>query len=111
MNEELTKKLIEWIENLGNIAGDELPSFVQEIAAYGVGSSLICAAVFFIIFVSLLTVSIMCFKHKKDDLVGLGAFLFFVSIFPFAFMFWGINESIKATYAPRLYAIEQLRGR
>ena len=35
MKEEFYGKMIEWIENIGNLASSEIPEFVREVATYG----------------------------------------------------------------------------
>ena len=80
MNDELTKKLIEWIENLGNLAGDELPGFVQEIATYGFYSSIIGSIAFFIIAGILGSIAYFCLTKNDDSdgkVIGGNVALFF----------------------------------
>ena len=117
MKDEFYGKLITWVENIGIVMGEEIPSFVSEMATYGFYSNLILTIVciFVVIFCTTLVVKIFSNEDIDFDLEFAWGFICFFSI-AFAIlcmvlscMF--INDAIKAKCAPRLYVIERLLNR
>lgn len=83
MNEKITDKLVDWMSSLENIVGEELPTFVREVAEYGFWSGLGQVFIFILIIFFLALCIKYCIKNSDDDLV-------------------------KAKCCPKLYVIERL---
>ncbi|MDE1970978.1 MAG: hypothetical protein KGI50_05385 [Patescibacteria group bacterium] len=120
MKDEFLKQLLDWMQNIGNVVGEELPLFIQEAADYGFWSSLMFSIV--CLFICVLSLSFFFYLLKKDKKLRYKdkklrypeqspAFLYFIAaavfiIFNICF-FSEINDCIKAKFAPKLYVIER----
>lgn len=128
MNEEITGKLIEWVEGAAFLIAEEMPSFVTEMTTYGAVSHTIWAVGSLISFVLLFAagVKLICmyrsaeriesqkeyFKRASTEwmiVCGMACLLF--SVGAFSGIIVNASEAAKAIYAPRLYCIDQLRGK
>ncbi len=118
MNEELSKKIIEWLDGLKDLGTSEIPSFVQEAAKYGFYQNLATTIILFIMQLILGSICIYCFYkinttvfEKYSDgkfmygLVGTltGVFAFLICLGHIE----NITCMIKCKFAPRLYVIER----
>lgn len=114
--DELIKKTIEWTENAGNLALQEMPYFVEEVVTYGFYSNLIKFILCFIVFLLLIYPLKICYKElfEGDPLSGDGAFfvgstvLFFQIIFLWA-TYYHIDLFLKSWLSPTLYILELIK--
>ena len=115
MKQEITEKIIEWLENIGNLASNEIPMFVKEAAEYGFYSGLIRSI--FLLVCIFLSVFACCFLYKKtkkitpnemNSHIWLAFFIFIAIAVACSFgMMECFCECIKAKVSPRLYVIER----
>ena len=115
MNDEITKKLIEWVESIGNLAAEELPLFAQEVASYGFYSEMVLSIVFLVLGVVSSIVLYKCVRTMaREDLDApdicffgiLGSALAVILLIPA--MVVSANAMIKAKICPKLYVIERI---
>lgn len=129
MKEEFYGKMIEWIENIGNLASSEIPEFVREVATYGFYGNLFES----VIWIILLSVGIearrrlrncmqvvqkenaelrkdkISFRSERDtDGYMIGMAVICLVCFAFVIGFCNCVENcIKAKVSPKLYVIER----
>lgn len=110
MNLEIQQQLIDWMKNLANVAAEELPTFVQEIATYGVYSNITVASICFIVcLIGLIFVRIIWeFKPNKEEKICILLAYIVFCLIPVAKITVSTSQAIKAKCAPRLYAIERI---
>lgn len=114
MTPEIQQQLIDWLKNLGNLAAEELPTFVQEVAIYGFYSSISNILVNLVIVLLFYIPFRLYIKYSKDvpdpELARCVAYLLYIMLLIMLFKSIGDNASsaIKAYVSPRLYAIESL---
>src|ERR1700733_12263829 len=108
---DYSEKVVQWLENLGNLALEEVPSFVQEIATYGFYSSVVDSFAFLFAFLSCLVAFFYLKKQleigeKSEDACVIGLFFSLVgSLLFFVLLFVSIEVAIKALVCPKLYVI------
>jgi len=114
MTPEIQQQLVDWVKNLGNLAVEELPTFVQEISTFGFYSSISYVLVTLIFIAISYIPARICIKNTKDaiDPEFAKGFIWFMYvlflIIPFVIVVENISCAIKAKVSPRLYAIEKL---
>lgn len=128
MTPEIQQQLIDWLKSLGNLAAQELPVFVQEVATYGFVKGIIFSIMLFIAIVFLLyTIKNSVKKCEdneirnsdnykemsiKNDKQAIGIFITIISIIALIpcviCLPVNLHTAIKAKCAPRLYVIERL---
>lgn len=117
MNKDIQEKLIEWTENIGNLAATELPEFIREITTYGFVSNLIWAIILIPLCVFFGVIAYGLFKEVSErklvendgPFIGgiiLSTLCFFVGVYAICCL----NSASKAFFAPRLYVIQTIRG-
>ena len=120
MKEDITSKIIEWVENVANLASSELPDFIREVCTYGFYSNLFEAVVWLILCVVGAKVSLHLYKaylNKKKNPVDkwddgfnfiAGTVIFSIVTLLFLMGFgYCTQECIKAKVSPKLYVIER----
>lgn len=114
MTPEIQQQLIDWLKSLGNLAADELPAFVQEVAQYGFYSSItviFCVSLFILVSLGALYLILKEAKKTKQSNETIGFILIYYLLFlsiPLGVIILNCKEAIKAKCAPRLYVIERL---
>ena len=126
MTEQLTSKLIEWVETLSLYASEELPVFVQEVVSYGIIKNAMSA------FFSAVAISVLCYlfyhfygawcaaealkpnderfwRNPYDGLPFLGVFPAFALCGLSAYFVDCLGSMIKALLAPKLFVIDFIR--
>lgn len=120
MTNEISEKIVKWVENIGNIMSDELPLFVKEVAAYGFWGSLIEIVVCIIALIGLCLCLKYCVdKNEREEGRGeygvgwiVGAIVCGLLVFACAMtILIDIAEMTKAKCAPKLYVIERFMKR
>ena len=117
---EYSEQIVNWLKEIGNLAMQEIPPFIQEVATYGFYTNLISAFGFLIFTV----LSVLAFfyirkeckrteeyRRKNCDgsdayIAGMCTSVFFFIVF-FILMFGSIESSVKALVSPKLYVIER----
>jgi predicted membrane channel-forming protein YqfA (hemolysin III family) len=117
MSEELQAKLMAWIENLGNIASEQLPDFAQQIVAYTMWNSyiwmwfgIIGLILFGFLFVLFTTVCIIDKKERED----LSKIMFWIAVFaliPCSICISNYSKIKKCEVAPKLIIIDYIRNK
>lgn len=116
MNQDITAKILDWLQNLGNLAAEELPVFVRETAMYGACSNLIIIVILsYVLFCALrLSKKIYLEEPKCDEQINAQGTMLIFSYFAIALLFIFIcvkvDTATKAIFAPRLYVIEKVKN-
>jgi hypothetical protein len=109
MKDELSSKIVEWIENIGNLDSNEVPEFLREVSTYGFYSNLFLGFILFMLAVALFFFLIFSFKSIKNSADRFGAIMGISICITFAG--YGFcektSECIKAKVSPKLYVIER----
>lgn len=111
MNDEISKKIIEWIEQLKDFASNEIPPFVQEVANYGFFENLWMSFGYLTLMgLGLFLIMFGISDSKKNAEFGarrivIGAIL--ILVFGLCLIFDSVPSMIKAKCAPKLYVIER----
>ena len=112
-NVEYSEQIVNWLKEIGNLAMQEIPPFIQEVATYGFYSNLVDAFAFLLVFIISLYCTIYLKKQleigkKSEDtcMAGMMFSILGVIVF-FLLMFCAVEQSIKAAVSPKLYVIER----
>ena len=117
MNEDLQKKLIEWVEKLGDIASEQLPDFAQQIIAYTIWNANIWmwVGIAFLIFLGFLFfIPMLIFIFDKDEREITGTCMFWIVLFSIILLFviFSHYSTIKkCEVAPKLVLIDFIRNK
>lgn len=126
MSDQLTTKLIEWVETLSLYASEELPTFVTEVVRYGIVRNAVSA------FFSAIAISVLCYlfyyfytvwcaaealkpsderfwRNPYDGLPMLGVFPGFILVGLSIYFVECLGCLIKAWLAPKLFVIDLIR--
>lgn len=126
MNDQLTTKLIEWVETLSLYASEELPTFVTEVVRYGIVRNAVSA------FFSAIGICVLCYlfwyfyevwkeaealkpndgrfwRNPYDGLPILGILPFFILVSLSVYFVDCLGCLAKAWLAPKLFVIDLIR--
>jgi hypothetical protein len=107
---ELDQKLIEWVEGLKNLASEEIPPFVQEVARYGFISNCVYAAAFFALLIAgivLLVISVRRYEDMNAWFIG-NLCAAAMCLIGFIAGVDSIANAVKARIAPKWFVLENL---
>lgn len=102
-----TDKIIEWVENIGNVVAGEIPPFIQEVVRYGIASNMIG----FILFLAVTILLSWIVIKWWETLEMFGLFLGIIAIVTAISCVSCLNDIMKATLAPKLYVIHMLKDK
>ncbi len=116
MNEELIKKLIEYLEKTETFVYEQAPDLAQQILSYKLIESGIEGFVCAIICIIAVTIAFNTYSnpsYDKYDMISTAAFIkgfvsALVSVITFLISVESFCRMIKITYAPKLFLLEYL---
>lgn len=127
MNDQLSNKVIEWVESLTIMAGKEIPEFVQEVAAYGIVKSVmgVVLSVIGLVLIGWLSwvvfakwelanltkpeINPVYWDNPYSNFMFLSPAVGFVALFLCAACVTYVEGGLKAYYSPKLYFLEQFQ--
>lgn len=116
MQEKLIAKILEYLESTEAFLKAELPPFFEEALSYYFWSAfivLMVCLIMFVIGVYLIIKSLTELKEQYPDgwAYGMVSIGFLMMLLSFLVGTFKVNQIMKVTLAPKLYLIDEFRGR
>ena len=110
MNEEITKKVLEWLDSAASFAASEIPEFASEILRWGMASSIIYM---FFELVAIITIIYLIKKfitklHDEVDVIALFVIGAITTIILSLCFVGELQAVFKIIFAPRLYILDMV---
>ncbi len=107
---EYSEQIIKWLQEIGNLAIQELPPFVHEVATYGFYSNLVDSIACLLAFIACVICTFYLKNHLEIGRKSEDACMMFSMvgiILFFCLTVCAVENSIKALVSPKLYVIER----
>lgn len=116
MNDEATKKIIEWAMGLESLASELLPELAQEIVTYGITKHAVYSLIFWCVVGVLIGMARRLYLHRNkremelEDVALPILIIIVLSIIPAACAIDSTTQFLEAWLTPKLYILKMVKG-